>query len=719
MPNLRFPMSVILTIAVFFFTGSAYAVSCPAATGRYADYLSGGHIEAGPLSLDKSSGYEAVFVTKSIRLSDDSCRNKIFFVKKGVVSVVAGTRLHNTVIVGNIPGIKPVVRISGASCSGTVVFEDVALDCRNIPDEPLLEFSEEGQMRFVLDACKVKCSGAGLLHSSASGGIAFSDISIRNNVFYSDKKGVSCLWTGVSGKDTGVASLDISGNVFLNVRASAFAETAAVGNYTAKGNLYYDDVAVGTVTTFHGPHSMYSDRGKYSFLMRLLSSGKVPSGTMECKGNMCYTLHGGNMLLDYTYTDSGTVVVPVPGHQIQNPFSSVDVAAGTFTYSRILGESTATMDGRVVRNPVDCSSRTVYIRHDPSGENVSDIAFNCLGTGASAGELTGSWPAKTVTLSRGPETETWTVRLLDVPQNSDIQQIASYAPDFWKLEWADEFLLDDYDRETWARRERSSTTSVYDCYYVTPDTYSGFDDLVNVEDGDLVIRARKTGDPSLGANGYVSAGVMTFNVLDRGAARRNFKLCDASDAGYWGRIDVRISYRLGDDDQGIRAAAWMLPGVYPQPANPTGGELDILEHPSHVKNKSTRGWVRNYKTFQTIHNQYLYNDIGKKGGMQWGRVNDDESQYHVYTVLIASNDCIRFFIDGVQTGEYAKKDFQDSGYDAWHWWPFDRYDYYLLLTHQFIGDQATADRKGWDGPARGPFEDTRMNIDYVRFFTKR
>ncbi len=721
--------------------------------GNYDLWVRGVSMAVGSATLDpSSSGLTPVLVDSDLTLSDESCQGKIYFVdSEATLTVASGARLSDTYIVSNYDSSKAKLALAGditirmaGDASGTVSvgFKNMTIDSSNRTSNDVLlgiNAADTGLDRLVLDGCVIEDTGGGNLKGlfycggssgqfirtvemtgcdwtvvAAADGNAdqsnwlimtggmdnssmsptFESVIIRDNVFHSSASGTAWPMKLAPCGKTAFSSVEISGNVFLNVYSSGLVDIAGIGDASIHDNLAYYDL-----------------ESAMPYAFRLLTSGADASGTVSSGNNYAWCADGGKAMIPTRFNGVSADTVKC----IASPFSAVSVADGTFTCKYILAECSSAVDNTSapglasVWHYLDYDNHKAYVRHTQDASELSGWSYGCIG-GEAECTLDGAWPSKTLTVKRDTEEEVWSVELLDQLSSSDYT--ASFADATWTPVWADEFnTLDTYDSDVWLRSTWGDWNSAH---AFSPD--ESLVSIVSDSDGSYVrLKAEYTGDSSKGTDGYVTSGLQTSW---RSKLTRGFNLCKS---GVNSRIDIRARYNIGSSDQGNRPALWMLP--YPEQPNPSGGEIDILEHPSHVASGSTdsdgnySSYSVNHKAFSTIHNTYFYTDLGQKGGYQGSMTftSDTDYDWHLYTLTVTDNRYIRIYIDGTQVLEYDKNEYASSGYDSYHYWPFDSYDYYILLTTMIPNDSTAA----WDGPASGTYDDVRMDVDYVRYYTQQ
>lgn len=206
--------------------------------------------------------------------------------------------------------------------------------------------------------------------------------------------------------------------------------------------------------------------------------------------------------------------------------------------------------------------------------------------------------------------------------------------------------------------------------------YTSRDENARVEDGKLVIEARKESPAYLGQHEYTSARMVTRGKAD----------------WRYGRIDVRARMPIG---QGIWPAIWMLPTDNVYGTWPRSGEIDIMEYTGD----------RPDKVFGTIHYGHDgWRFTGDEFIKAPGEPNFHE-EFHVYT-LLWNEDCIQMLLDGeLQSGPFSRTTTLPTT------WPFDQ-QFHLILNIAVGGNLP-----GYpDASTQFP---QRMEVDYVRVYEER
>jgi beta-glucanase (GH16 family) len=247
----------------------------------------------------------------------------------------------------------------------------------------------------------------------------------------------------------------------------------------------------------------------------------------------------------------------------------------------------------------------------------------------------------------------------------------------WRLVWSDEF-----DQPTGAapdpakwRYEAGYIRNAEKQYY-TNDRREN----VRVEDGNLIIEARKEDYPIPGSDGktaeYTAGSIETYGP---------------DGAWQYGRIEVRAKIPTG---RGMWPAIWMLPPAIGKVGWPKCGEIDIMENVGYDP----------LKLHGTIHTG-AYNHVKKTEKGKYLELERPWETYHVYAIEWDANK-IDFLIDDrvYNTFENDKKNDPMT-------WPFSQ-PFYLKLN--------TAVGGGWGG--RKGIDDSafpsKFYVDYVRVYQR-
>lgn len=232
----------------------------------------------------------------------------------------------------------------------------------------------------------------------------------------------------------------------------------------------------------------------------------------------------------------------------------------------------------------------------------------------------------------------------------------------WVLSWEDEFNGPEIDWSVWSKTPRA--TSDWN------NTMSDLDELYELRDGKLVLRAIANTTHPEDESPYLTGGVWGLN-------KKTFDL---------GRIDVRARF---DSGQGFWPAIWMMGENAPWP---TGGEIDIMEH-------------LNFDDFvyQTIHSDYT-NNVSKINPISHGSPVINKSEFNIYSVEVHENEVV-FLINDNVTFRYPK-----LSPEVEKQFPFTERNYYLILSAQLGGS--------WVGNVNQNQLPLEMEIDWVRFYEK-
>lgn len=196
-------------------------------------------------------------------------------------------------------------------------------------------------------------------------------------------------------------------------------------------------------------------------------------------------------------------------------------------------------------------------------------------------------------------------------------------------------------------------------------------DNIKVEDGVLKITAHKK---SLNGSLFTSGKLVTKNKAD----------------WKYGRIEVRAMMPKG---KGTWPAIWMLPTINDRKRNwPRDGEIDIAEHVGY-----NQGMI-----YGTIHTD-KYN--GMIGTHQPDSIYFENAhlEYHTYGIEW-TEESITWFADDAEYHKLSK------GRDDVDGWPFDQFDYHLILNLAVGGNWG-----GKYGVAEDVWPQT-FAIDYVKYY---
>ena len=240
----------------------------------------------------------------------------------------------------------------------------------------------------------------------------------------------------------------------------------------------------------------------------------------------------------------------------------------------------------------------------------------------------------------------------------------------YKLVWSDEFEGNVLDESVWTIQ-----TGIGNNGWGNNEKqyYTGRSENLRVEDGNLVIEARKE---QMEKSEYTSARIMSKD-------KKTFM---------YGKMEARISLPSGG---GLWPAFWMLgnSGNWPQ-----CGEIDIMEYVGNVKNR-VLGTLHTTKDRSGSRSSRAY----------WGE--NIEENYHVYGVEWTKEerqgrDVIRFYVDDNVFSEQVEEVVDDNDY-----WPFNK-------PHFFIFNLAAGGNLGAEANA-AIFDTPRlMKVDWVRVYQR-
>lgn len=240
----------------------------------------------------------------------------------------------------------------------------------------------------------------------------------------------------------------------------------------------------------------------------------------------------------------------------------------------------------------------------------------------------------------------------------------------YKLLWSDEFEGNVLDESVWTIQ-----TGIGNNGWGNNEKqyYTGRSENLRVEDGNLVIEARKE---QMEKSEYTSARIMSKD-------KKTFM---------YGKMEARISLPSGG---GLWPAFWMLGnrGNWPQ-----CGEIDIMEYVGNVKNR----------VLGTLHTTKDRSG-SKSSRAYWGE--NIEENYHVYGIEWTKEerqgrDVIRFYVDDNVFSEQVEEVVDDNDY-----WPFNK-------PHFFIFNLAVGGSLG--GEVNDAIFDTPrlMKVDWVRVYQR-
>lgn len=266
-----------------------------AITSYYEAWEAGAEIKIGSQTYSKAKGDKAKLVTGGADQQIYSAwvtngNFNVFFVDEGssVFFKNAGYENHSVVVLGNIPGTRPVVEIREQIAVNGVdlAFKNVSVKLVDGMTGGKFIYSNTEMGRMILDDCYVdlkypvlqrfntdgstsgKMSGIEitdcdvcvnwasdntaqpLLVNTHAGGAELGNVTIKNNVFWSkgDKKEFHLVASQYSGKYTKFNSIVVENNTFYNVnnglaskgRDRAMIVASALNDISLSGNIVYD-----------------------------------------------------------------------------------------------------------------------------------------------------------------------------------------------------------------------------------------------------------------------------------------------------------------------------------------------------------------------------------------------------------------------------------------------------------------------------------------------
>ncbi|MCH4822274.1 family 16 glycosylhydrolase [Gramella lutea] len=225
--------------------------------------------------------------------------------------------------------------------------------------------------------------------------------------------------------------------------------------------------------------------------------------------------------------------------------------------------------------------------------------------------------------------------------------------------WSDEFEGDALDTDNWNYEIGNGTNGWgnNEAQY-----YTDSEDNVRVEDGNLVITARREAESGFD---FTSARITTKDKFEF----------------TYGRVEVRAKLPEGG---GTWPAIWMLGAEWPEEAWPGVGEMDIME------------WVGNQPDRVSSALHLPGNSGGNAIVGDVTGITDASTEFHIYEVEWTAEK-ITFLMDGVPHLEF---DNDEST-------PFQS-DFYLLLNIAMGGTLG--------GTIADDFQESSMEIDYVKVY---
>ncbi len=305
----------------------------------------------------------------------------------------------------------------------------------------------------------------------------------------------------------------------------------------------------------------------------------------------------------------------------------------------------------------------------PSGSNVSEefstgTSMNIAG-GGTIGYYVGNSSYEIISITenrmvirttstKNPE-QAWYMTLTTSPEEEETEEFESQ---FNTEIWSDEFDGDALNTDNWNYEIGNGDNGWgnNEAQY-----YTDAEDNVKVEDGNLVITAKREAESGFN---FTSARITTKDKFEF----------------TYGRVEVRAKLPAGG---GTWAAIWMLGAEWPEEAWPGVGEMDIMEFVGNDPGK-------------TISALHFPGNSGGDAIVDDTQVSDATSEFHIYEVEWTTEK-ITFLVDGIPHLEFDNDDstpFQD--------------DFYLLLNIAMGGTLG--------GNIADDFQESSMEIDYVKVY---
>ncbi len=241
----------------------------------------------------------------------------------------------------------------------------------------------------------------------------------------------------------------------------------------------------------------------------------------------------------------------------------------------------------------------------------------------------------------------------------------------YQLIWSDEFDGTEINSDNWTHAIGGTGWGNSELQYYTDRSENS-----RVEDGHLIIDVLK--------ETYINREYTSARLISKDKVFFTY-----------GKVEARLSIPSG---KGTWPAFWMLgqSGSWP-----LCGEIDIMEH---VGSQPT---MLSHATHTSEKNGMYGNNWSSKAYL-----DDAENEFHTYTMewieeYDAGDDCLIFYIDGVQTGKVYQTHLSTEA----SVWPFDQ-DFYFILNVAMGGS--------WGGDIDDSIFDNdakiQMKVDYIRVY---
>ncbi|MDR3594899.1 carbohydrate binding domain-containing protein [Clostridium sp.] len=455
-------------------------------------------------------------------------------------------------------------------------------------------------------------------------------------------------WSYVDDSGTTVTNWKMIDGIWYNFDESGIMRTGWIND---GGTWYYTDES-GAMQT-----GWINDKGTWYFSD---ASGAMQTGIIEVKGKVYSLASSGAM-------QTGKVMIDNKEYNFSN---SGDAIGETPKALKLFDEK-----GAGVQAAPDKPSNNATI---PSNTTLSDSSSN-----KSSSKKSSSGNSSRGNSSQGNASSGNSTQGNSTSENSNSNTgNGNGEENKWNLVWSDEFNGTSLDPSKWSYQYGNGADyGAVDWGNNEKEYYT--DQNTKVEDGNLVIEARKEDNPDqFGGKKYSSARIRTLGKFSK----------------TYGKIEAAITMPAGN---GLWPAFWMLPdddNIYGKWAS--GGEIDIMEAKGRLLNN----------VWGTIHFGKEWPNNTSSGGHYTFPAGKDITGKHIYSVEWEPGE-IRWYVDGelyyTANNWFSQGNDQPApyAYPA----PFDR-NFHIILNMAVGG--------AYDGNIEPDesFKSAQMKVDYVRVY---